>query len=74
MKGEHIAAELVGLVGIIVYGLILQHIYAELMNKPDTSWLNQLRAWWVTRGSRAMEKRLHEVWDRKDTAEEPSPE
>jgi hypothetical protein len=72
VKGERILAELVALLGMVVYGVILQHIYAEVMGKPERSWVNQVRAWWVTRGSRELEKRLA-IWNSKLTAEEPKP-
>lgn len=73
MKGERIIAELLGIVGLLLYGALLQHLYAELLHEPERSWLNQGRAWWVTRHSRRRETQLVKVWTRKDAATEPPP-
>lgn len=70
MRGERIIAELLSIVGMVVYGVILQHIYSQVMGRPDQSWVNQTRTWWVTRGSRAVEKKLA-IWTLKDAAVEP---
>lgn len=71
MKGESIVAQLISTLGLLLYGVLLQHLYAELMHEPERSWINQGRAWWVTRRSREMERRLSKVWNRPQTALEP---
>lgn len=73
MKGERIIAELIALVGIVVYGVFLQHLYAELTNHPERSWINQVRTWWLTRGSRQLEKRLR-VFTLEESSTEPEPD
>ena len=71
MKGERIVAEALSVLGMLVYGVMLQHVYSQLLNKPEDSWINQGKAWWVTRGSRKLEKRLR-VYSFKKTATEPT--
>ncbi len=73
MKGERIIAELLSIVGLLVYGVMIQHLYAELFHEPEKSWVNQTRAWWVTRGSRKMATKLALVWNRPDSSLEPTP-
>lgn len=63
MKGEHIIAELIGLVALLAYGVMLQHIFSQMDGHPEASWVNQLRAWWLTRNSRSRERILRKVWD-----------
>lgn len=72
MKGERIIAELLGIVGMLVYGVMLQHLYAEVQGRPERSWINQARTWWLTRGSRSLERRLR-VYTLTKTSEEPTP-
>lgn len=71
-----ITAQLIGFVSMVVYVCALQHIYAEMAGKPDRSWVNEARTWWVTRGSRKVERRFQKtlrVLTLQEAAEEPSP-
>ncbi len=72
MKGERIIAEILSILGLVIYLVALQHLYSELLNHPDRSWINQARTWWVTRGSRKIEKKL-QIFTLKDSAIEPMP-
>ncbi len=72
MRGERIIAEILSIIGLLIYVVALQHLYSELLNHPDRSWINQVRAWWVTRGSRKIEKRLR-IFTLKESATEPTP-
>jgi hypothetical protein len=74
VKGERIIAEIISVLGLLIYIVALQHLYAQILNKPETSWINQARAWWVTRHSRARILKLERVWGSKDSAVEPAPE
>ena len=71
MKGEHVLAQIIAVLGMVLYLVLVQHVYAEMFEHPERSWLNQLRAWWVTRGSREREIKLRKVWDQPLAAEEP---
>jgi hypothetical protein len=73
MKGERIIAEIISVLGLLIYIVALQHLYAQILNKPETSWLNQAKAWWVTRRSRAKTAKLAKVWDLSESATEPIP-
>lgn len=72
MKGERIIAEILSIIGLLIYVIALQHLYSELLAHPDRSWINQARAWWVTRGSRRIEKKL-QIFTLEDSAIEPNP-
>lgn len=71
MKGEQVLAELLSLLGLLLYGLILQHIYSEMLEHPERSWINQAKTWWVTRRSRQREIQLPRIWSMTETASEP---
>lgn len=72
MKGERIVAELISLLSMVIYAVLLQHLYSQLLNKPETSWLNMAKTWWLTRGSRRLERRLR-VFTLEQSVDEPAP-
>lgn len=71
VKGERIIAELLSIVGLVLYAVLLQHIWSQMEHEPEHSWINQARAWWVTRRSRARILELRKVRDKPGTVEEP---
>jgi hypothetical protein len=73
MKGERIIAEALSICGLVIYVVLFQHMYAEMFHEPDKSWVNQIRAWWVTRHSRGRIAKLERTWSTKDSAIEPTP-
>lgn len=73
MKGERIIAEILSILGLVIYVVLFQHMYTGMFHEPDKSWVNQARAWWVTRRSRAKVVRLAKVWELDESATEPTP-
>lgn len=73
MKGERIVAEILSILGLVIYIVLFQHMYTGMFHEHDKSWINQVRAWWVTRHSRARTAKLERVWGGKESATEPAP-
>lgn len=63
-----------GLLYLAVWALVSQHMYMELLGQPERSWFNRVRAWWVTRHSRAHIVQLGKVWSLEDSSVEPTPD
>lgn len=71
--GVALIEQLGSLVAIGIYLVVLQHLMVTtVMSKPEQSWINRLRAWWLDEQLRA-EKRRFRPWMSKEVAEEPTP-
>jgi hypothetical protein len=69
-----VVEQLGALMAMGIYLVVMQHIMlSEILHKPQESWINRVKAWWLDEQLRA-EKRKLAPWLHKESATEPSPQ